>query len=128
GRRYTDAQAVRNAYQRLWTELDRLPGVVASGGVTSLPLSGYFAWGPITIEGRTPPAGERFINADQRVVAGRYFEAMGIPLVRGRFFTPDDTSDKDRVIIVDTFMADQMWPGQDPIGKRLHYGDAASTS
>jgi predicted permease len=128
GRRYTDPQAVRNAYQRLWTELDRLPGVVASGGVTSLPLSGFFAWGPITIEGRTPPAGEKFINADQRVVSGRYFEAMGIPLERGRLFDAGDTADKPRVAIVDARMAEEFWPGGDPIGKRIRNGDIRSTA
>ena len=128
GRRYTDPQAVRNAYQRLWTELDRLPGVVASGGVTSLPLSGFFAWGPITIEGRTPPVGEKFINADQRVVSGRYFEAMGIPLERGRLFDAGDAPDKPRVAIVDERMAEEFWPGGDPIAKRIRNGDVRSTA
>ena len=56
----------------------------ASGGVTSLPLSGYFAWGPITVEGRAPLPGEQFINPDQRVASRRYFEAMGSsPCCRG---------------------------------------------
>ena len=53
-------------------------GVTAAGGVTALPLSDFAAWGPITIEGRTPPPGERFVNADQRTVAGHYFAALGI--------------------------------------------------
>ena len=128
GRQYTDPQAVRNAYQRLWAELDRLPGVVASGGVTSLPLSGFFAWGPITIEGRTLPAGEKFINADQRVVSGRYFEAMGIALRRGRFFDPGDTPEKPRVAIIDERMAEEFWPNADPIGKRIRNGDARATT
>src|SRR5262249_56199956 len=107
GRPYTSADAVRAAYTRLWDELDALPGVSASGGVTSLPLSGFFAWGPITIEGRTPPAGERFINADQRTVSGRYFEAMKIPLVRGRLFAAIDTPDTPRVAIIDERMANE---------------------
>src|SRR5262249_6944237 len=128
GRPYTSADAVRNAYTRLWDELDALPGVSASGGVTSLPLSGFFAWGPITIEGRTPPPGEKFINADQRVVAGRYFDAMRIPLVRGRLFDASDTPGKPRVVIIDERLANEYWPGQDPIGRRLHYGDAQSKS
>jgi len=127
GARYTDAQVVRDTYRDLWTRLDALPGVTASGGVTSLPLSGYFAWGPITIEGRTPPPGENFINADQRVASGRYFEALGIPLRKGRFFNAGDTTEKDRVIIVDEFMANEYWPGQDPIGKRVRFGDLNST-
>jgi predicted permease len=91
-------------------------------------LSGFFAWGPIVIEGRVPPAGEKFINADQRIVSGRYFQAMTIPLLRGRFFTSDDTPDKPRVAIVDARMAEEFWPGQDPVGRRLRNGDLRSTS
>ena len=45
-------------------------------------MSGFFAWGPITVEGRVPLAGEKFINADQRSVAGDYFTAMRIPVLR----------------------------------------------
>jgi predicted permease len=88
----------------------------------------FFAWGPITVEGRRPPPGENFINADIRTVSGRYFEAMGIPLRRGRFFTEQDTVDQPRVIIVDEYMAAQLWPNADPIGKRIRYGDLASTA
>jgi predicted permease len=126
GRRYATPEQVRQAYRTLWQEIDSLPGVSASGGVTSLPLSGFFAWGPITIEGRVPPPGEKFINADQRTVSGRYFETMGIPLVRGRLFTDGDRPDKPRVAIIDQRMADEFWPGQDPIGRRIKSGDAAS--
>jgi predicted permease len=128
GRRHPDETAVRNGYRELWQRLERLPGVSAAGGVTSLPLSGYFAWGPITVEGRTPPPGEKFINADMRAVGGRYFEAMGIPLLRGRLFEEHDTVDKERVILVDEFMAAQLWQGQDPIGKRVRLGDSKSTA
>jgi predicted permease len=128
GRQYAAPEAVRETYRRLWKELDRLPGVVASGGVTSLPLSGFFAWGPITVEGRVPPAGERFINADQRLVSGRYFETLGIPLVGGRVFGADDRADSPRVAIVDERMAADLWPNDNPIGKRIRNGDTASTS
>jgi predicted permease len=128
GRKYADGPAVQNAYRALWERLDRLPGVTASGGVTSLPLSQFFAWGPITVEGRTPLPGETFLNADQRVVGGRYFQAMNIPLVAGRFFDDRDSAANPRVIIVDEFMARELWPGQDAVGKRVHVGDAKSTS
>ena len=128
GPKYGDAGAVRQSYRELWERLDRLPGVDASGAVTSLPLSGYFAWGPITVEGRTPPPGENFINADMRTVAGRYFQAMNIPLLRGRFFGDQDTPDHPRVVIVDEYMARQLWPNADPIGKRIRYGDLKSTA
>lgn len=127
GQKYGDAHAVRSAYRELWERLDHLQGVVASGGVTSLPLSGYFAWGPLTVEGRNPPPGENFINADMRTVGGRYFEAMGIPLVRGRLFDDQDLEDKTPVILVDEYMAAQLWPGEDPLGKRIRFGDLKST-
>jgi predicted permease len=122
GRRYNDAATVRETYRQLWERLERLPGVTAAGGVTSLPLSQMMAWGPITVDGRTPPAGERFINADQRIVGGRYFRAMEIPLVAGRLFDDRDTPDAPRAVIVDEHMARQLWPGADPIGKRIRTG------
>jgi predicted permease len=81
-----------------------------------------FAWGPITVEGRVPPPGENFINADQRIVGGHYFEAMEIPLRSGRFFNEQDTSTSPKVVVVDEYMAQQLWPNQDPIGRRIHFG------
>jgi predicted permease len=120
GRKYGDKQAILNTYRQLWDRLEHVPGVSASGGVTSLPLSQAYAWTPITVEGRTPLPGEKFLNADERVVGGHYFEAMGIPLRRGRFFNEQDDTSKPRVVLVDEYLAEQVWPGQDPIGKRIH--------
>jgi putative ABC transport system permease protein len=122
GRKYGDVHAVLETYRRLWERLARLPGVIASGGVSALPLSQMMAWGPITVEGRVPPAGEKFINADQRIVAGDYFRAMEIPLKRGRLFNEQDTPTNPRVVIVDERMAEQLWPDADPIGKRIRTG------
>ncbi|MFI5177323.1 MAG: ABC transporter permease [Vicinamibacterales bacterium] len=126
GQKYANSGAVLDAYRQLWERVDHLPGVTASGGVSALPLSGYFSWGPITVEGRTPAPGEAFLNADERVVGGRYFGAMGIPLLSGRFFTDEDTAESPRVIIVDEFMARELWPAQDAVGKRIRLGDAKS--
>ena len=120
GRKYPDKPAILNAYRQLWERLEHSPGAIAAGGVTSLPLSEAFAWTPITVEGRTPLPGEKFLNADERIVGGHYFEAMGIPLRRGRFFQEQDDPTKPTAVIIDEYMADQLWPGQDPIGKRIH--------
>ena len=122
GRRYNGAQEVVSAYRSLWERLDRLPGAVAAGGITALPLTRTFAWTPVLIEGRTPPPGEKFINADERVVAGRYFEAMQVPLRTGRFFDERDTPANPRVTIVDENFARQFWPGRSPLGKRIQFG------
>jgi predicted permease len=126
GDRYKDPVVIRATYHQLWERLERLPGVNQAGGVSSLPLSDMLAWGPITVEGRILPPGEKFINADERIVSGHYFETMQIPLIKGRLFNEQDTADKPPVVLVDEFMAQQLWPNQDPLGKRISFGDLDS--
>ena len=53
---------------------------------------------------------------------GDYFQAMGIPLLSGRFFTNADAANKQLVVIVNRKLAEHYWPGSDPVGKRLHIG------
>ena len=122
GLRYKDRPTVLATYRQLNDRLERIPGVSAAGAVTSLPLSEMFAWGPITIEGRTPPPGENFINADERIVSGHYFEAMQIPLRQGRFFNDLDTPTTQKIAIIDEYFAQQYWPHEDPLGKRIRTG------
>lgn len=126
GRRYKDGPTVLATYRQLNERLERIPGVSAAGSITSLPLSEMFAWGPITIEGRLPPPGENFINADERIVSGHYFEAMQIPLRQGRFFSDLDTPTTQKAAIIDEFFAEQYWPNEDPIGKRIRTGGLES--
>ena len=118
GRKYDEAH-VYEGYRQIRERLARLPGVAAVGAVSALPLSQMFAWGPINIEGRTPPAGEKFINADMRMVSGDYFRAMEIPLLEGRLFDEQDLRSKPRVTIIDQHMAQQLWPGESALGKRI---------
>jgi hypothetical protein len=61
-------------------------------------------------------------------VTGNYFQAQGIPVIRGRDFTPADTADAPLVIIINRTLAEHYWPGRDPIGKRLHRGPAEATT
>jgi predicted permease len=130
GRKYADHAARVNVYRDLVQRLERLPGVTAAGGITALPFSTVWAWGPIHIEGRVPPPGEQFIIADERVVAGHYLEAMQIPLLKGRLFDRREYADKtgaiEGVTIIDEYLAQQFWPGQDPLGKRVITGTPGS--
>jgi predicted permease len=128
GQKYKDKQAVLATYHDLFQRLESLPGVTAAGAVTSLPLSQMYAWGPITVEGRVLPAGEKFINADMRMVRGHYFQAMGIPLLSGRPFDEHDDASAPRVALVDAYMAQQLWPNQAALGKRFHIGGINDTS
>lgn len=122
GKKYGDKTAVLNTYHDLWDRLERLPGVIAAGGVTPIPLSATFAWGPIVIDGRTPLPGENFINADERIVGGHYFQAMEIPLLQGRLFNEHDNAAAPSVAIIDEYMAQQFWPNESPIGKHFRHG------
>jgi predicted permease len=122
GRKYAEPERVLDAYRQIWERVATLPGVTAAGGVSMLPLSQMFAWGPIVLEGRPLPTGESFMNVDQRTVGGDYFAAMQIPLLKGRLFTPQDTRATPRTVVVDDHMAGVLWPNEDPIGRRLRRG------
>jgi predicted permease len=130
-RKYTNHAALVHVYRDLVQRLERVPGAASAGAITALPFSTVWAWGPIQIEGRVPLAGEKFIIADIRVVAGHYFEAMQIPLLQGRLFNEHDGTEKtgaiEGVTIIDEYMAQQFWPGQDPLGKRIITGTPGSS-
>src|SRR5881398_1515870 len=65
------------------------------------------------------PSPSDMLNSDLEVVSGDYFSTLKVPLLRGRTFNERDTKDSPRVIIIDQAMAEQYFPGEDPIGKRL---------
>ncbi len=128
GPAYSDVARRVSFYQQLWERIRRLPGVEAAGGVSALPLTGGIGWGSITIEGYNASSGQSMIQADGRSASVGYFEAMRIPLIRGRFFAEHDTKESQRVVIVDENMASTYWPNADPIGKRLKFGGPGSDS
>lgn len=105
--------------------LDRLsgqPGIVSAGMTDELPASGSWAAAAYTIEG-VPTAGWKLQFAQFTATDGDYFRAMDIPLLAGRYFTVNDRSSSPLVIIVNQSMARHCWPGQSPLGKRMHVGN-----
>jgi len=125
--KYYNPQVARSMSQQLWPRLERLPGVVSAGGISALPMSGMDSWGPITVEGRVLPPGEKFINVDERITSGDYFETLQIPLLKGRVFNNQDAADSPKVAVIDEYMARQLWPNQDPLGKRISLGELSTT-
>ena len=109
-----------NFYKEVETRVSHLPGVVAEGVVSALPLTGEVGWGGIDVEGYAPPPGQE-LQADIRVAGTGYFRTMEIPLRKGRFFNEDDTADKPQVVIIDEKFAQRFWPDGDPIGKHLWF-------
>ena len=119
---YSKPEQIRNFYDSLLDRVQRLPGIVSVGGVSGLPLSGQGGSGTTTIDTQSVRIEDRTPEADQRAVTPDYFKAMGVSLVRGRFFEARDTDGAPPVVIVDESLAETFWPNQDPIGKRLHAG------
>lgn len=123
GKRYQndkDQKPLINFYNEIESRVAHLPGVVAEGLVSALPLTGEVGWGNIKVEGYTPPPGQE-LQVDIRVASTDYFRTMEVPLRKGRYFTEDDTVDKPQVVIIDEKFASRFWPDSDPIGKHLWF-------
>ena len=97
-----------------------LPGMQSVGAVSELPLTGEYGDDLFHIEGRSYDAGQSE-DAEFRQASPGYFEAMRIPLIAGRSIQWSDTADAPRVIVVDQAFANQYFPRENPIGKRLDF-------
>jgi predicted permease len=110
-------------YLRLKRDLAALPGVRAAGLGSDLPWTGWDEnIGGFTIEGKQPPPGQEF-HTRFHLASEDYFRALGVPLVRGRFFTAHDDMDATPVILINRVMAESYWPGEDPIGRRITFDE-----
>ncbi|HEV2115677.1 MAG TPA: ABC transporter permease [Terriglobales bacterium] len=115
---YPQASQIRNFYQRLADEIPNLPGVKAAGIADDLPLRAA-VFHTLQLEGR-PQVGKPPAVAETWTL-GNYFQTMGIPLIAGRLFNPQDGPNSPPVVIISRGMAKKYWPGQDAIGKRLRH-------
>src|SRR6185437_15320146 len=120
-KQYSTQASIDQFDKELLRKLHALPGVKSVGITSFLPASGNNNNNAIMPEGYTPP-NHTYDLATNVVVQGDYFKAMGIPLLKGRLFTQDDTKDSQLAVIVNHKLAEQSWPGQNPIGKRLRIG------
>jgi putative ABC transport system permease protein len=119
GAKYTqDAQVIR-FFHDLTTRVAALPGVRAVGAVSYLPLAGLGAATGFTIEGQPPLPPGRSNTTDVTVCDNGYFQAMNVPLVRGRLFTDREMREKADVVIVNETLARRYVPNEDPLGKRI---------
>lgn len=121
-KQYSTQASIDNFNSTLLERLEQLPGVEAVGVTSILPAAGNNSSSAIFAEDYIPPKGGSLDLSWPSSVLGDYFRAAGIPLLRGREFTPADTPKSPLVCVVSRTLADHFWPGQDPIGKRIHWG------
>jgi predicted permease len=125
--RYSKDQEAAMFYRRAIDNVKAVPGVDAAGFVSHLPLGGRGSSGCIDVQDHPSDPSKKCPEADRRPVTADYFRAMGIPLIKGRYFdSRDDAEETPRVAIVDETLAAQFWPGEDPIGKRIKTGHSSS--
>jgi predicted permease len=120
---YRTTAQIDQFYEHLIAGLESLPGVQSAGVGSDLPWTGYDEnLGGFTVEGR-PADFSNKTTARYHVASLAYFRSLGIPLLRGRFFTGHDDKDAPAVIVVNEAMARRYWPGEDAVGKRISFND-----
>jgi predicted permease len=122
---YSSQGSVDRFNLELLRRLESLPGVKSAGLTSFLPASGNNTNSAFLAEGYVAPKGENLDLATLVTVGGNYFQAMGIPLLQGRLLNSDDRAGKQLVVVVNQKLAEQSWPGQNPIGKRIRVGTQA---
>jgi putative ABC transport system permease protein len=120
--RYEQPERQRLFYRSVINALSALPGVQAAGAITNLPLAHGETLSWLTVEGHNFDDKAFF---QTRWATPRYFAAMGIGLLNGRFFTDDDTVGRQLVAIVNRTFAREYFPRQNALGKRFHFRDGA---
>ncbi len=118
--RYPSDRELRILMNRALDAIRQLPGVVAAGATSEIPLGNNFASSVIMAEGHVMTPGESFIAPYRLSITPGYFEAMNIALIRGRYFDERDNESAAPVIIVDERLARHFWPDRNPIGQRMY--------
>ncbi|HEX5081037.1 MAG TPA: ABC transporter permease [Blastocatellia bacterium] len=120
--RYPNSYHVEEFFRNLTPRIQSLPGVEFAAVASQLPLSGG-PNGAIQIEGRPSAPGMNGPLVQPNFISTDYFNAMRIPLIRGRSFNKSDTSTSTNVVIINQTLARLFWPNEEPLGKRLSYGN-----
>ncbi len=124
--RYAADDAARGFLNRSLESIRQLPGVAAAGATTIVPLGSNAQSGLIFAEGYVPQPGEPVVSGLRSLVTPGYFETVGTPLVRGRYFDERDTLPTSTAIVIDERLARRFWPDGDAIGRRMFWPSSPS--
>ena len=121
--KYTEPNTLVSFHQQLKERIESLPGVNGAGTVDILPLQG----GNTTrffVDGDPIPAPGQEIEANFRVVDDSYFQTLGVPLMAGRMFDERDKADAPGVVIIGKTVAERVFAGRNPVGRRIKYSSS----
>ncbi len=119
---YETAEARRQHFGRLLQRLSQLPGAESAGATHSLPLDGNTSQAWLSPEGLVLPADRNPPEIYHHNITPGYFQAMGVRLLAGRDFSSSDQAGSPLVAVINRTLAEQFWPGQGAVGKRLKFG------
>jgi putative ABC transport system permease protein len=117
--RYPEDRMNYAFFNELLPRLSAQPNVQAVGLISNLPLSGAVMSTDFTIEGRPPTSPADKPTSDYTIASPGYFTTLGIPIMRGRNFTEQDTLEAPGVVIINEALANKYWPNEDPLGKTI---------
>ena len=126
--RYATPDARREFFETLLTRLDGVGGVEVAGSARGTPMSGWNVQAEMSIEGYPPRPTRDPLVALYQYVTPDYFRAIGVPLLRGRGLLSSDRDSTRRVALINELFARTEFPNQDPIGRRIRWGDERSTA
>jgi len=124
--KYSEPPQIQQFWQQFLEKVQALPGVRAVGITMSLPPNLLAITNPFTVEGQGYDRHRQLQLAEEMTVSPDYFRALGIPLMKGRFFSPSDRVEGEKdpmIVIINETMARQYFSGKDPIGERIQTGD-----
>jgi len=120
GATYATPEARAAFASRTLERLRAIPGVTQAGATTAVPFSGNLSNNVIMAEGHEDKPGESLLAPSQIIASDGFFEAMQIPMLKGRSFGLQDTAAAPKVVIIDEQLAERFWPGKDAVGRRLY--------
>jgi predicted permease len=120
--KYSDLNQWRAFYQQLVERVRNLPGVESASVSTAIPLAGGSSEASVVAEGRPLPTSVKESTlALYQTISPDYHRTMGIRLLKGRYFTEQDSEQSAPVAVIDETLAQRFWPGDDPVGKRISF-------
>ncbi|MBM3746122.1 MAG: ABC transporter permease [Acidobacteria bacterium] len=120
--RYSRPGETEAFYDTLLERVRALPGVNHAGVITLLPIQSAYCNSNFSIQGRELPPPGHEPAAEFRLISPDYFRVMGIPLIAGRHFRPEDRAGGRRVALINQRIAEKYFPGEDPVGKQIAIG------